>query len=638
MTANLYEGLDISLQQIRLIQLESAIDRNDPLVATLRTVSLLDRPNSRALSYVCGDVESVTETTLSGRVVPVLRTLDAALRDVRSPKNSLTIRTDQLSINQQDSIEKSHQIPLMAAIYDAAIAVTVYISDQSASYPTARSSRTRWTMCETIRSLGKLRKDQHLKGHTDGQKCMDALQFYVDHYWTRDWTIQEFILAKRIVYKYGAQTLSEHIVEGFYDWCAIHIGKRRCCLTGTMADRLEMTEMMTLAAQRFSTTRDIKSKERSGYGSDLLDLLDRTRHRRVLRPHDKLFALAGLASIPGSLVNYDVSAELTFERTTVHRIQSTGTLHVLERLDVKRWQPEQSNTARCRSVRMKDLASWCPDWSLEYDSIEAGRLNDKLTLYSLHQSSTMFIPPVMTTDSKWKLWGARRGVIASVGACYDVFSVFRTQMVFSWATLAGVTWNDLLNLGHPNETRLRFVLALTRGIGVSRNGSFYLMRKREHYVPFEQLSARWWHSNLQQESTAEVSPQTGRYALREEGYPDHHVSQFHDLVRNSCHLHCFAILDDGSFGYVPPTALSGDIVCDLQGGRTSFVLGAGKRKWQSRTMETSGTFANPLVECRSSTPEEHGCFHLLGDAYFEGLKYGLATASPNNEDEEFVLV
>ncbi|KAH6715591.1 heterokaryon incompatibility, partial [Leptodontidium sp. MPI-SDFR-AT-0119] len=99
----------------------------------LTVVSLLQDPRDlkyQALSYTWGKADgSNLKIWVNGVLVPVRRNLLCALRVLRADPmaGSLPIWIDALCINQQDVLERGHQVDMMGVIYRGAQRVIAWL-------------------------------------------------------------------------------------------------------------------------------------------------------------------------------------------------------------------------------------------------------------------------------------------------------------------------------------------------------------------------------------------------------------------------------------------------------------------------------------------------------------------------------
>jgi hypothetical protein len=125
---------------------------NQPLKATIKYVSLKDKPSYLALSFVWSD-PTTKPLLLDGRILQITASLEQAIghlmfvdkrpvqipsnlnRDGRRPASPGTyilhlrdyIWVDTICIKQQDNVEKSLQVQLMRKIFQKANAVIIWL-------------------------------------------------------------------------------------------------------------------------------------------------------------------------------------------------------------------------------------------------------------------------------------------------------------------------------------------------------------------------------------------------------------------------------------------------------------------------------------------------------------------------------
>ena len=233
MAAKLYQKLDIARKEIRLVRLDPAPSYEDRLIGKLLTVSLLEKPQFRALSYVCGNAEDTKCLTLSETEVPIYKNLDRALRHVRSTQDPLTLWIDQLSIHQTDLEERSQQVRLMSDIYDMAFEVLAHLDSSSDSAPRERKHVD--SVAETVKTLGRLGEDEHYNGPIEMRNTWsDLLRFFRNSYWFRMWTSQELILAKKVIFYYEKYPIAGDVVDAFLSCGILAIWATRGAAEETM--------------------------------------------------------------------------------------------------------------------------------------------------------------------------------------------------------------------------------------------------------------------------------------------------------------------------------------------------------------------------------------------------------------------
>jgi len=115
---------------IRLLRLLPHKDEDEPIQCQLFNCSLERSRGTRpyeALSYVWGSDHGSQSISIGSCHQPVGGNLFAALLHLRDPSIERILWIDALCINQQDNIEKGHQVQSMAMIYAKATRVIVWL-------------------------------------------------------------------------------------------------------------------------------------------------------------------------------------------------------------------------------------------------------------------------------------------------------------------------------------------------------------------------------------------------------------------------------------------------------------------------------------------------------------------------------
>ncbi|KAH8652647.1 heterokaryon incompatibility protein-domain-containing protein, partial [Tricladium varicosporioides] len=85
-------------------------------------------PSFEAISYVWGDPEAQEGILCEGKTMMLHQSLANVLRRVRYRHKIRLLWADAVCINQQDNIERGHQVKLMASIYSRASGTLFYIT------------------------------------------------------------------------------------------------------------------------------------------------------------------------------------------------------------------------------------------------------------------------------------------------------------------------------------------------------------------------------------------------------------------------------------------------------------------------------------------------------------------------------
>ncbi|KAJ4197095.1 hypothetical protein NW759_016358 [Fusarium solani] len=100
---------------------------DDPLVCDLFVAEIDTAPPYTALSYVWGDPTKSAEIICSDHVCHIGQSLSDGLRRMRDADEDRIAWADAICINQNDNVEKGHQVDLMGVIYDKARDVLVWL-------------------------------------------------------------------------------------------------------------------------------------------------------------------------------------------------------------------------------------------------------------------------------------------------------------------------------------------------------------------------------------------------------------------------------------------------------------------------------------------------------------------------------
>lgn len=115
---------------IRLLRLLPHQDEDAPIQCQLFVCGLENSGGPRpyeALSYVWGSDHGSQSVSIEGCHLPVGGNLFAALLHLRDPFIERILWIDAVCINQQDNMEKGHQVQSMATIYAKATRVIVWL-------------------------------------------------------------------------------------------------------------------------------------------------------------------------------------------------------------------------------------------------------------------------------------------------------------------------------------------------------------------------------------------------------------------------------------------------------------------------------------------------------------------------------
>lgn len=358
-----YDRLNWATNEIRLIEIQprSSTDEAAPVACTITSVSLDDKPRYVGLSYAWEGTATVCPLILNGKPYHVTASLDAVLRQIRSLQHNTKdfrpqrLWVDALSINQHDQVEKSWQVQQMSRIFQEAESALVWLGPASEDSKTAMNALDR---------LGVVLDSPHESFDDASQRAFDLLSNLYDDvsstlqslltrsWWKRIWVVQEFALAKDVVFLCGDTQLSwrscQAALEALTAFNAEHTDKPRQARLHDRRLRQLQTHRFSRILRLFKIRNDLQRQRRPTMW-DLLTL--KGFGMRATDDRDFIYALTGISS--DSTVKHlypDYTKRAVQVYTDVARsFLAEGRLRTL-------WlcsQPRQ----------LADLPSWVPDWS-----------------------------------------------------------------------------------------------------------------------------------------------------------------------------------------------------------------------------------------------------------------------------------
>ena len=201
----------------------------DPIRCSLET-SRISRQHEKylCLSYCWGEIKNLRPILCQGTKVFVTPTLFHALERLRLPHQVTTIWVDALCINQSREpaglSERQEQVRLMSKIFGSAYCVIVDLGQHSDSWRwlvkllpdfAGLNQETRHTSMIGPEPYGIPIARQRCNGEEEDHEAFDAMRDLLKSSWLRRaWTIQEFVLAKRVCFLLGFYVLGRRFIRG----------------------------------------------------------------------------------------------------------------------------------------------------------------------------------------------------------------------------------------------------------------------------------------------------------------------------------------------------------------------------------------------------------------------------------------
>lgn len=210
-----YSYSKIKSTDIRLLKFESD---KDGVSAILKTFSLLPAsqppPAYTALSYAWSSDETEAEParsehiSIGGEQLPILNSLKPFLKVLQTKEaflNNSWWWIDSICINQDDSQEKGSQVALMQAIYSRAGITIVWLGESSADSDGAMDFiPALWHLRQKF-DAGAVESALRQERFSSNWEAVENL--FVRRWWSRVWTVQEFVLARRLSFWCGLKTV-----------------------------------------------------------------------------------------------------------------------------------------------------------------------------------------------------------------------------------------------------------------------------------------------------------------------------------------------------------------------------------------------------------------------------------------------
>ena len=316
MNAYKYRPLDPEAHQIRLLQIQKSSDESLPITVSLRHVSLDDEQHFNALSYTWGDETPTMQVAIhDGETlgfVSVRRNLFEFLKEARQSNEAWSsewIWIDQISIKQENSKERCHQVGQMRKIYSIAKATLVWPFSWSKSSLEAMqriSAEYQFDLngliCATPSYKAIMESLFESKGPPDqlGLLLLECtyghyVQLLTTPYWKRLWIIQELVLASRYYIIVSGQLWQSNRIHELISFVSrllklnVHDGKK----VAEMDERIrsfDLYQSWNGVDRCLNSQKSKGSKRLVSWGAVLL----LSKNADCTRPLDRVYGIMGL--------------------------------------------------------------------------------------------------------------------------------------------------------------------------------------------------------------------------------------------------------------------------------------------------------------------------------------------------------
>jgi hypothetical protein len=362
MAANSYRYHEVlNKGQIRLLDLKAGHEQDD-IEIEFKISNLTRTPRYEALSYEWGTTRKTNFVKISGYEINITHSLYLFLKRIRDRSQSRTLWIDAISINQEDSLEKSQQVPLMADIFNEATRVLIWLGPQ-VSRP-HDVFRMLYTLARLWiwREVRKAREGEFRPlSWTDVDLVeMIALQPWDDDLWIaiyelvnrsyfgRTWIVQEVAVANDPRVLCGPSEMS----WTHFSYAAAYLSRSLYHLHQNSIDA---------GLTRISAITTMRSAYQSGAMIELADVCITSRTLQATHGQDKVYGFLGLlrgktknATLHDLVrVDYNLPAPVVYLQAAQYSILESQDLRI----------------CHCKaflSERPVGSSSWAPDWSVDF--------------------------------------------------------------------------------------------------------------------------------------------------------------------------------------------------------------------------------------------------------------------------------
>jgi hypothetical protein len=361
MAESISSQLSIDHKEIRLLFISPSTIRLSKICCKLHKVSLNDNPVHayKALSYVWGKDKNRQVIELDGRNIEVTPNLHNALIQIRDGIEVRVFWIDAVCINQDNLIEKGHQVRLMGDIYRLAeevwcwLGLAQYNDDKIIAGLDIAKILTLPQELEGLRPViyGFIRES------LSGRATEALISFCEAPYWKRTWTIQEIALAQKITILWGDSRFPSDILV-FLQGFAITISTAPF----DSIPNYERLELIGDNVNHVTRTRNRVQQGFKGFSIDRsLEFLYSQSHLEVTDARDKICGFLGLLdninlSVP-IIDYYKQSVGEVYTDFARRQIEASKSLQVIRFAGFGR-----SNNKRF------NLPSWVPDWHCPFNA------------------------------------------------------------------------------------------------------------------------------------------------------------------------------------------------------------------------------------------------------------------------------
>ncbi|KAK7440820.1 hypothetical protein VKT23_016898 [Stygiomarasmius scandens] len=438
---------------IRLLQILPA-DPDEQLECQLIEVPLDALPTYEALSYVWGDVNVRESILCNDQAMEITCSLAYALQKLRPFKgeevdNQLTtvsnsssrmVWADAICINQDDILERNHQVQLMQDIYSNAARVMVWLGlDECGQASKAIMAIQLVThLLSTYQAFSEKMQQKNItwnnqgRGHFTFEICemlfrskslqdpWTSIQLFFDlPWWSRIWCVQEAFLARKVKMLCGDEYIDGEDVAVFSQWYI-----REVVYTGS-TQQSGFSHGGISRANNIFNHRDLDARH-------LFMVCNDFRNLQATNPRDKVYGLLGLwrATEKENLieVDYNKSVVEVYTDVVLMAIRNRRDLFVLRYVDHDRdsddgfpsWVPRWDRSIQAHMI-------WLDKSRLSASQFYAEEPDEALARSGILQVKGVLFDRIVSTS----------GVLKGGRESFMTDAVFRQSFIELWLEATG---------------------------------------------------------------------------------------------------------------------------------------------------------------------------------------------------------
>ncbi|CAI7606502.1 unnamed protein product [Penicillium bialowiezense] len=330
--------------QIRLLKFHPG-EIEDRIYCEMRNISLDNKPDYFALSYVWGTILNHTKISLNGHELEIGKNLYIAINHLRTHEERFTshfVWIDALCINQKDNAEKAQQVGQMDDIYSHAQTTIAWLGVPQPA------DEHYYEILFDILSQGP----RSCYGYSLSELIVPRILLM---------TQEELQDPRKEVFLGAKRCIEQLLVNPWFDRCSYSDLYKAPPATLNRSDYLHVFTRMHALEQ----LSDWATKRGLGFGrpgpeaneivagDQLLELLDSTARRHCTIPHDTIYGVLGLwhhvrrQELPQELTpNYDIPYADVCQQYSAYLLAHTRDLRII--------------TKRTPTFNTK-VPSWVPD-------------------------------------------------------------------------------------------------------------------------------------------------------------------------------------------------------------------------------------------------------------------------------------